>query len=164
VTGSNLSREPNLCKPLANLCKTEFMRGRKPILRPCETCGVVLSARERRTHKCNEQGLSREQLIAKIERMVEAGAGYRLGREWGKQRGAALGERLARRSTAQLQSIAQGRGGTVSHNRGRCILCSHPEREAIEGKLRAGASLRSIGREIGCNKQSVARHLDHVAR
>jgi hypothetical protein len=138
------------------------MRGRKPILLPCETCGAVLSARERRTHKCNEQGLSREQLIAKIERMVEAGqAGYRLGREWGKQRGVALGERLARRSTEQLRSIARGRGGTVSHNRGRCIICGHPEREAIEGKLRAGASLRSIGREIGCNKQSVARHLDH---
>jgi hypothetical protein len=151
-----------LCNTPANLCKTESMRGRKPILLPCETCGAVLSARERRTHKCNEQGLSREQLIAKIERMVEAGqAGYRLGREWGKQRGVALGERLARRSTEQLRSIAQGRGGTVSHNRGRCLICSHVDRERIEAALTAGESFRGISRQWGMNKQSVSRHVDH---
>jgi DNA-binding NarL/FixJ family response regulator len=138
---------------------------RPKVLRECPKCHVSLGAREMQVHVCAPQTEpTREECIAQIERLVASGeAGYRIGRAWGKQRlGLTLRQRLERRSTAQLRSILAGRAGVKSWNLGRCKICNHQEREAIDQALKDGASYREIGRKYGMNKQSVARHVDHV--
>jgi len=44
-----------------------------------------------------------------------------------------------------------------------CIVCQHPELEAIDKALQNGRSLRDIEAEFGISKSSLSRHKQHIA-
>jgi hypothetical protein len=45
-----------------------------------------------------------------------------------------------------------------------CIICTHPQREAIERSLMEGGPVRHIGARFGVPYSSVQRHTVHIAR
>src|SRR5438552_14632065 len=46
----------------------------------------------------------------------------------------------------------------------KCVICRHPDRQAIEKALLAGETLRNIGVAHGISAASVYRHKAHVIR